>query len=76
MSVVYDSFSVHLIAAARQRDPQRLVNLNQVRVRNIVDLHNMLGLNQTAENVGGDMKEAVVFLDFVDRDSVGDAGAV
>ncbi|PQQ15635.1 hypothetical protein Pyn_39748 [Prunus yedoensis var. nudiflora] len=68
--------AVHLVAAARQRDPQLLPDCNQTRVGYFIHRRNFLVLHEPREHDRGDVVEVVAGLHDVLRALVGDAGAV
>lgn len=76
VSIMNHPLAVHLVAAARQRDPQLLPDFNQTRVGNFIHRCNFLVLHEPREHDRGDVVEVVAGLHDVLRALVGDAGAV
>jgi hypothetical protein len=76
MCVVNNILTVQFITATRQRDPKLLTDFDFVRVRDFVNLTDLLVRNETTENLSCDEREYVVFLDGVFDVPVRDTGSI
>lgn len=76
MRVVHHAAPGHRVAAARQRNPNRVPGGDVIRVRDLIRHLDLRVLHQTSENGGGYVVERVPFLDLVAGNLVGEAGAV
>lgn len=73
VSIVDHLLSIHVVTATRQWDPQLLAHVDQVGIRDVINVLDLIVRHQSREDAIGDVEEAVVLNDDVVGDVVGDA---